>query len=74
LVNVLNKIEVDTEQLEVVVAPTAIHIPITQSLIQKNISVAAQNVSLTGPGAYTGELAAEQLIGMFLLYFFMIFL
>ncbi len=61
--NVLNKLEIDNEQVEVIVAPTAIHIPLTQSLIQKNVSISAQNVSLTGTGAYTGEIAAEQLLG-----------
>ncbi|DAZ99778.1 TPA: hypothetical protein N0F65_001287, partial [Lagenidium giganteum] len=62
LIAILNKTEIDTEQAEVIVAPPAIHLELTQRLIQKNISVSAQNVSLTGLGAYTGEIAAEQLV------------
>uniref|UniRef100_K3W7B4 Triosephosphate isomerase n=1 Tax=Globisporangium ultimum (strain ATCC 200006 / CBS 805.95 / DAOM BR144) TaxID=431595 RepID=K3W7B4_GLOUD len=62
LVDVLNTAEIDTEQVDVIVAPTALHLELTQGLIQKNIAVCAQNVSLTGTGAYTGEIAAEQLI------------
>ncbi|KAF1335608.1 Triose-phosphate isomerase, partial [Globisporangium splendens] len=62
LIAVLNKTEVNTSQVEVVVAPPALHLQLAQDLIQKNISVSAQNVSLTGFGAYTGEIAAEQLL------------
>ncbi|GLD91812.1 hypothetical protein PINS_up000345 [Pythium insidiosum] len=62
LVDVLNKVEIDTEQVEVIVSPPAIHIELAQQLLQKNIAVSAQNVSLTGFGAYTGEIAAEQLV------------
>lgn len=62
LIDILNKVEIDTEQVEVIVAPPALHLELTQSLVQKNIAVSAQNVSLTGLGAYTGEIAAEQLI------------
>lgn len=67
LIEVLNSTEIDTEQVDVIVAPTALHLELTQQLIQKNISVSAQNVSLTGLGAYTGEIAAEQIVGACLL-------
>jgi triosephosphate isomerase (TIM) len=63
LAEVLNKVEIDTEQVDVIVAPPAIHLELAQQLLQKNIAISAQNVSLTGLGAYTGEIAAEQLIG-----------
>uniref|UniRef100_K3W7H3 Triosephosphate isomerase n=1 Tax=Globisporangium ultimum (strain ATCC 200006 / CBS 805.95 / DAOM BR144) TaxID=431595 RepID=K3W7H3_GLOUD len=62
LIAVLNKTEVNTAQVEVIVAPPALHLQLAQDLIQNNISVSAQNVSLTGLGAYTGEIAAEQLL------------
>lgn len=65
LADILNKVEIDTEQVEVIVAPPALHLDLAQQLIQKNISVCAQNVSLTGAGAYTGEISAEQLLGAF---------
>lgn len=62
LIELLNKVAIDTEQVEVIVAPPALHLDLAQSLLQKDIFVSAQNVSLTGTGAYTGEIAAEQLI------------
>lgn len=65
LIDVLNSVEVDTEQVDVIVAPPALHLELTQQLLQKNIAVSSQNVSLTGLGAYTGEIAAEQLVGMY---------
>lgn len=63
LADVLNKVEIDTEQVDVIVAPPALHLDLAQQLLQKNIAVCAQNVSLTGLGAYTGETAAEHLVG-----------
>lgn len=62
LVELLNKVEIDTEQMEVVVAPPALHLETVQRLVQQKINVCAQNVSLTGMGAYTGEISAEHLV------------
>ncbi|KAG7396617.1 hypothetical protein PHYBOEH_001991 [Phytophthora boehmeriae] len=62
LVEILNKTAVDPSQVDVVVAPPALHIDLVQQLLQSNIAVCAQNVSLTGLGAYTGEIAAEHLL------------
>jgi triosephosphate isomerase (TIM) len=62
LVNdVLNKIEFDSARVEVVVAPVFVHIPWVQAHLQKSIQVSAQNCSLTGYGAYTGEITGEHL-------------
>lgn len=63
LVATLNSAEVDASQVEVIVAPPALHLQLTKELVQQSISVSAQNVSLTGYGAFTGEIAAEQLLG-----------
>ena len=41
---------------EVVVAPTAVHIPLVQAKLRKDFAVAAQNCWVKGSGAYTGEL------------------
>ncbi len=41
---------------EVVVAPTAVHIPLVQSSLRKDFAIAAQNAWVKGSGAYTGEL------------------
>ncbi|KAH7481926.1 hypothetical protein PRIC1_009607 [Phytophthora ramorum] len=62
LVTILNKTAVDPSQVDVVVAPPSLHLDLVQQLLQKNIAVCAQNVSLTGLGAFTGEIAAEQLV------------
>ncbi|GMF19899.1 unnamed protein product [Phytophthora lilii] len=62
LVTILNKSAVDPSQLDVVVAPPALHLDLVQQLLKRDIAVCAQNVSLTGLGAFTGEVAAEQLV------------
>jgi triosephosphate isomerase len=41
---------------EVVVAPTAVHIPLVQPKLRKDFALAAQNCWVKGSGAYTGEL------------------
>lgn len=61
--DVLNATRVDAGKVDVVVAPPALHIGLVQPLLQRDIAVCAQNVSLTGTGAFTGEIAAEQLVG-----------
>lgn len=49
---------------EVVVGAPFIHIPLCLMSLRKDIEVAAQNCSLTGTGAYTGEVTASQLKDM----------
>ena len=61
---VLNKLVFDPKKVEVMVAPTAIHLATVQQAITGNVHVGAQNLSLTGNGAYTGELSAEMLSDM----------
>ncbi|EJK58753.1 hypothetical protein THAOC_21096 [Thalassiosira oceanica] len=46
---------------EVVIGCPYIHIPLLLSTLRSDIEVAAQNCSLTGMGAYTGEITASQL-------------
>jgi triosephosphate isomerase len=46
---------------EVVLAPTALHLSYVQQAIQAPFQIAAQNCSLTGNGAFTGEISAEML-------------
>ena len=57
----MNKIEFNGEKVEVFIAPVSIHIASVKALINQNISVAAQNMSGTGNGAFTGEISGEQL-------------
>jgi len=54
-----------TSNVDVLVAPISIQIPLVQNLLEKTkIIVACQNVSATGTGAYTGEIAPSQLTDM----------
>ena len=62
---VLNALKFDPSRVEVVVAPTALHISAVQhALTHPNVHVATQNLSLTGNGAYTGEFSAEMIKDM----------
>ena len=57
----LNKAEFDTGKVEVVVAPVSIHIATVKALVKDTVKVAAQNMSQTGKGAFTGEISGDQL-------------
>jgi triosephosphate isomerase len=48
--------------VDVVVAPTNLHLSVVQSAIKAPIQVSAQNCSVTGNGAYTGEVSADMLV------------
>lgn len=55
--SVLNNVHFDKSKIDVVVAPPTIHIPLVKDLLKhKDIQIAAQNASLYGYGAYTGEI------------------
>ena len=61
---VLNNLKFNPSKVDVVVAPTALHIPTVHSLVGNNVKVATQNISLTGNGAFTGELSVEMVKDM----------
>jgi triosephosphate isomerase len=61
MTEVLNKAEFDTDKVEVVIAPTDIHLTTVKSLANKNINVSAQDLSQYGRGAFTGNITADQL-------------
>jgi len=61
---VLNNLKFDPSKVDVVVAPTALHIPTVQSVLGNNVHVATQNLSLTGDGAFTGELSTKMITDM----------
>jgi triosephosphate isomerase len=61
---VLNSLKFDPSKVEVVVAPTALHVSTVQSVVSNNVHVATQNLSLTGNGAFTGEMSAEMIKDM----------
>ena len=57
-----NVMEFDESRVEVFVAPIALHITATKTMLNQNILVAAQNISAEGNGAFTGEISAEQIV------------
>jgi triosephosphate isomerase len=51
------------KDIDVVVAPTALHIPMAVAALHADIQVSAQNIwSAKGYGAYTGELTADMVV------------
>ena len=61
---VLNNLKFDPKKVDVVVAPTALHISTVQANVSNNVNVATQNLSLTGDGAYTGEFSVGMIKDM----------
>ncbi|GAX73892.1 hypothetical protein CEUSTIGMA_g1342.t1 [Chlamydomonas eustigma] len=62
LVAGLNAADFDPKHVEVVVAPTFVHLDYVNSIIDKNkFAVSSQNIWIKGTGAFTGEIAAETL-------------
>eukprot|EP00897_Mesotaenium_endlicherianum_P008865 jgi/Mesen1/8006/ME000425S07206 len=63
LVEVLNAGETPSEDIvEVVVAPSFLHLPIVKPVLRKDFALAAQNCWVQKGGAYTGEVSAEMLV------------
>ena len=58
---ILNKAKFDQSKVEVVVAPSALHLLTTKQALTSGVQVAAQNISQYKNGAYTGETSAEML-------------
>jgi triosephosphate isomerase len=62
LVSALNAAAGKVPQIvDVLVAPTFLHIDSVMQSLKQPYLVSAQNHSATGPGAYTGEISADQL-------------
>ena len=62
---VLNNLAFDASRVEVVVCPTTLHLSAVQSFLQHpNVNVGCQNVSLTGNGAFTGEVTSAMVKDM----------
>ena len=58
---VLNTVKFDANKVEVVVAPTALHLLTARDAVKNNVQISAQNISQFKNGAYTGEISAEML-------------
>ncbi|OGK17970.1 hypothetical protein A3G67_04695 [Candidatus Roizmanbacteria bacterium RIFCSPLOWO2_12_FULL_40_12] len=61
--DVQRKLE-DDELIILIAAPFPFLVPLSQKISQKNLAVAAQDVSVYGEGAYTGEVTAKMLKGV----------
>lgn len=61
LVGTLNDASDIPANVDVVVAPTFVHIPATFAALRKDFAVSAQNCWTKGNGAYTGEISADML-------------
>ena len=60
--SVLKSLAFDTSKVEVVVAPSTLHIAgVQQALAGTSVQLSAQNCSATGNGAFTGETSAIML-------------
>lgn len=58
----INKLSYNHNNVDVVIAPVTLHIPIVQQLnTNQNVKIAAQNSSNYGYGAYTGEISPKHL-------------
>ncbi|KAJ7556280.1 hypothetical protein O6H91_05G077400 [Diphasiastrum complanatum] len=65
IISTLNAAEVPPEEdVEVVIAPTYVHLSLAKSLLRPDFSVAAQNAWVKKGGAYTGEISAEILVNL----------
>lgn len=57
----LNSTEWDASSVDVVIAPPSVYVVTVQSLLNEKFIVCSQNISLTGNGAYTGEVSGDML-------------
>jgi triosephosphate isomerase len=58
---VLNQAKFDQNNVEVVVAPIALHLLSVKAKVNDSIKIASQDMSKTGNGAFTGEVSASAL-------------
>lgn len=64
LVSTLNGATDLPSNVEVVVAPTYVHIAAVQDSLRKDFAISAQNCWVKGNGAYTGEVSADMLVDL----------
>lgn len=61
-INFLNEVTFDKEKCDVIISPTFLHLLQAKSLLKNDIQVSAQNISMKGEGAFTGEISAKHLV------------
>merc|ERR1711934_1163658 len=54
----------DTSKCEVYVCPSPLHVAMVNGKLTNGAKIAPQNCNFTGTGAYTGEMAVDQMAGM----------
>lgn len=59
--DVYSRLEFDSNKIDVLITPIALHIPAVLSSLSNGVQVGAQNCSLTNNGQFTGELSATQI-------------
>ena len=59
-IKLLNELYFDNKKCDVVICPLSIHLMLLKPLVRKEIQLSAQNISHRGEGAFTGEIAANQ--------------
>ncbi|CDJ60494.1 triosephosphate isomerase, putative [Eimeria maxima] len=59
-----NQANFNPSQTQVVLFPTALHIALAKEKLKNEFQVGCQNISKTGPGAFTGEITAEMVADM----------
>lgn len=65
IVSMLNEAEVPSEDdVEIVVSPPFVFLPIVKSLLRSDFSIAAQNCWVRKGGAFTGEVSSEMLVNL----------
>ena len=48
-----------TKHIDLMVMPGVLHLSLVQAIVNESVHVAAQNVSASGEGAFTGEVSAD---------------
>jgi len=63
MTNVINQLSFNQARCDVVICPTNLQMGLAQSLLdsKSHVQLSAQNVSMNGEGAFTGEVSAKQL-------------
>jgi triosephosphate isomerase (TIM) len=60
-IEVLNKLNYDIAKCDVLVSPINLHLGLAKEIRKGNILLAAQNISASNDGAFTGEISAKAL-------------
>ncbi|OMJ75584.1 hypothetical protein SteCoe_25239 [Stentor coeruleus] len=57
----INSLQINPNQIEVIIAPSLLHLTQVKNILRPEISISSQNCSSEATGPYTGEVSASQL-------------